>query len=563
MVGVVHARSGTRSNRGGFSPWEQWTPESTVCFHDRIAEGIKDKVLSADKIAAVVLRLLNRANEISLAILKEVRYADAPQMCDFNVASLIKVQQHISKARDLLKGRGVDDLPTGLGVGDVMLRMSSKITNDCYVAMTSLHMFYYDSHALLQNVNHAYVAQVLVLLTNTVDAIQQCNFSVYPHEYAASDHKDLESALRRADQALRIVVNALHSSVIPYDNERTVLVERSNLLINTSLLISTFRLLDMAARRAFSKHRTNHINMLHDVNTVQNCCACRVLMLREKIKRYVREARKKNNERAHQAFCNAAWAIDRTYDEIYAIASGTYSDVAGRMHYAAKMSLDIAECVTILSLLRVAYESTEGEDSNIAKVLEQQEDMACGALLNCIRLERTKESCVSGTKKLQEMLICLESVGNGLRAVDLSRLPYQQWSSTMLTRAVKCVDDALDACIATLKHAHTHDVAMRTRYKNMLAAYSDYMLRFSQETPAQMNTFVEYERRGGYCGDGRKTAGCIAFSHDAKKQMSFDACSIDYPNLFCFGRLLLVRCQLIWACITKFSPKLHSCSIWP
>ncbi|WP_271758209.1 hypothetical protein [Candidatus Anaplasma sp. TIGMIC] len=474
----------------GFSPWEQWTPESTVCFHDRIAEGIKDKVLSSDKIAAVVLRLLNRANEISLALLKEVRYADSPQMCDFNVESLITVQQHISKAIDLLKGRNVADLPPGLTASDIMLRGSSEITNECHVAMISLHMFYYDSYALLHGMNYAYVAQILVLLTNTVDAVQQCNFSVHPHEYAAPDQKELEGAQRRADQALRIVVNALHSSVIPYDDERMMLAEKLDLLTNASLLISTFKLLDMAARRAFSEHSVNDVNILRDVNTIRHCCAFRISILRKKINKYTEAA--SNSAREYQTFSSAVWALDRLYDEVYAMSSGTYSDVGRRIHYATKMSLDLTECVTILTLLCVAYERAGEGDSNIAKVLAQKKDIACGALLNCIRLGGTRSTCMSGTEKLQEVLVCLESIDNGLKAIDLGKLSHQQWASTMLIRAVQCVDDAFDTCVARLKRAQ-----LRACYDNTKAAPGN-MLYFTQEAPVQRGTFVEYgSRRGG------------------------------------------------------------------
>ncbi|WP_271758208.1 hypothetical protein [Candidatus Anaplasma sp. TIGMIC] len=507
----------------GFSPWEQWTPESTVCFHDRIAEGIKDKVLSSDKIAAVVLRLLNRANEISLALLKEVRYADTPQMCDLNIGSLITVQQGISRTIDLLKGRNVDDLPRVFTAGKIMLHRYSEITNECYVMVSTLNIFDYDTDLLLHHARSAFVAKILVLLTNVLDAIQQCNLAEHPLEHMPHSRKDLAGSLSRIDQALRIIVNSLNAAIVSGRETRRVSIEKSILLTNASILLSTLKLFDIASHRAFSRHTTCDINALRAIRTVQHCCVLRILSLRTRVKKYIKSS--KNITKIHQALRGAVWALDHLYDEVYTISGGTYSEMGKKMHYSTMMAYDITECVTVLTLLCTAYEREGERNLDVEKALNQEKDMAYSALLCCLHLKKrdTRNASILGADKLREALTYLESVCSRLR--DISQLPHRQWSRYMLIQAIKCADHALDTCISKLKSVEMRVEKMHADCKNLQKMPCN-MPHFPKAALSQKERPANYIRGGGYSDDSQTHSSALSPSSSLEDMIDHDMQSL-------------------------------------
>ncbi|MDB1135172.1 hypothetical protein PGW94_01040 [Candidatus Anaplasma sp. TIGMIC] len=443
----------------GFSPWEEWSLEEDVCFHERISKYLKDGSLSIDGVAAIVLQLLTKANNTALALLKEVRYVDSSWTHEVNAHALVTAQRRILEARNLLlKGRSdtvTARFPIEPPGGTRMLRLYRHIAYSCYAAAASLNTFYQRFEIWLHGNDKKYchVAQILVLLSNALDAMMQCHALVYPAEYTILDEKDLDSALNRANVALRITINALNAVSIPEEDAGMVLAEKSALLINTAVLVSTIKLLDMAARHAFATYKETRSHNPHNhIGVIKRCCILRVQILRAKSESYARIAQKNESTQQMMTCEIAIWALDHLHDEIDAISHGMYDSERRDLCYTTEISMDIAECVTALTLLRLAYSRAGREHSTLAKTLERYDVMTKDIRSRCGRLDPCEQDSVT---ELHDMLERLEFVRGELVAIDKSKLLHTPWSSRVLSQAIQALARAFNTCESALRRAES------------------------------------------------------------------------------------------------------------
>ncbi|WP_271757722.1 hypothetical protein [Candidatus Anaplasma sp. TIGMIC] len=452
-----HNSSTHNNDSSGFSPWVQWTSEMDVSFHDHVAQGIKEKVLSADNISTVSLRLLTKANETTLALLKEIRYVDATWVYEVNAQALVTAQCHILEVCNILKGvsgTAIDSEP----IGKRMLCAYPEITVLCYSAVTSLDSFYSKPDMWLRGDDEksAYVSRILAFLVGAIDAMQQYHMFVCPYAYRVSNGRELEGALCRARHALRTVTNAFNTASLP-KNEWVQQTGKNALLTNIYWLTAVFELLDVASHRTFSTAGMHNLTAYHNTGTISRCCRFRITLLRKKATRYM--AVTDSYDQQNLVCSTAIWALDRLNDEIDAIASGTYEYFGQALHYTTGINIGTTECLSILALMRLAYIREGERNSTAAKTIERDYKMLKDAKLLCARLKlRGSGSSVDADciEKLYDVLAYLESVRNDLMSLDGSRLLHAQWSSSMLKQAVKAIESAFDICEAKIKSAEAN-----------------------------------------------------------------------------------------------------------
>ncbi|MDB1135398.1 hypothetical protein PGW94_02210 [Candidatus Anaplasma sp. TIGMIC] len=451
----MHGHSGVRDCiDDGFAPWKGWSCNSEICFHDRIAAGIKTGTLTTNKIAAISLRLLTRANEISLALLKEIRYVDPPRACEVNAQALMTAQRHISATCNMLKGRQYRARVTLKQVGgSSMLYSYYDITFRCYATLLFLNSFYIDFSMWLYGNDNKYehITQLITLIVNTIDALQQCNLAAHPHEYMAPNSTELGWALRRAGQALRISMNSLQAVSIPKQYSACeVTASKIALLSNASMLVTTFKLLDIAARQAFATSMKHDVRVQYNhLRVIKNCCNVRALVLRSKANTFADLHYSDANLREVTACRMVEWALVVLCKEINSISCGMF-DATGRDYwcYGTELSLNVSECMSALTLLRLAYTKARMQHSPTAKTLEQIYEMVQAAKSLCYSFESCKDVQVT---ELHSVLAYLELVRNDLTSIDSSQLLHKQWSATLLKQSMQAADSAFDICESELK----------------------------------------------------------------------------------------------------------------
>ncbi|MDB1135175.1 hypothetical protein [Candidatus Anaplasma sp. TIGMIC] len=444
----MHEHGAHSGSSKSFSPWEQWTPETDIFFYDRVARGIKDKSLTIDRAAAIVLQLLTKSNEIALGLLQELEYVDSPWAFTINTQALVTAQQCISEACDFLtKTDGAES------IGSLMVRMHYSIVRKCSTAMLSLNTFYdrLDMWLCVRDEKCLHVTQMLMNITGAVGAMQLCHISTHPDEYVASNEKELEEYLERARQALRIATNALNAVRIPKIGDEKICAEKLALITNASILVVTLKLLEIAARRAFSKN-THSVNMLYVytcVKEMRHLCGLRITILRSKASEYLDIDRK-------TTLSTAVWALDRLDDAVDAISLGTYARTGKCLNYTEDLQADIAECMTILTLLRAAHRHNRKQNSDIAKALKENRRIVRNAGLLCTRIRYNYTNRLSdsrGARRLYDLLAYLEHVHKNLTSIDKRQLRYPLWSSSMLEQASAAIERACGICVAELKNA--------------------------------------------------------------------------------------------------------------
>ncbi|MDB1135176.1 hypothetical protein, partial [Candidatus Anaplasma sp. TIGMIC] len=416
----------------------------------RIARGIKENTLSTNKIASIVLKLLTKANEIALALLKEVRYVDSPWTHAVNVYALVSAQHNVSEACGLLKGCSTE-LP-GDTIGRRMLRTYDHTIGLCHVAMLMLSAFYSDSDMWLNGNDEksVYVAQILVVISNAVDAMQQCRANIYPDEFVTNGDDKLSDALGRGEKMLRIVIHSLNAVRIPKKDGRVMAAEKAVLLTNASLLISSFKLLNIAAHRSSAIKDEALPRVPHEsVRSIKFYCSFRTLILHAKCEGYMSET---TNKDASKIFSTIIWALDHLYDVIYQIFQGTYEDVGEDLHNASNISLNVMECATILTLLYMAYERNGEKNSTIKHMLHINVALAHVTAVEYVSPERSLDKAVLyAGEQLHNVMTNLASLHQGLECISRYKLLYPLWSAELLQQARQAVDTALTFCEAELK----------------------------------------------------------------------------------------------------------------
>ncbi|MDB1135394.1 hypothetical protein [Candidatus Anaplasma sp. TIGMIC] len=434
----------------GFAPWEQWSPEADVCFHDRIAKKIKNNTLSVDKIASIVLKLLTKANEIALALLKEVRYVDSPWASTVDTHALFSAQHHISDACSLLKVCSTE-FP-GETIGRRMLRTYDRITGICNVAMLLLSAFYSDFDMWLNGHDEKseHVAQMLVMISNAVDAMQQCRVNIYPDEFVTRGDGKLSDALGTGEKLIKIVIHSLNAVRIPEKDGRVMATEKNALLTNASLLISSFKLLNIAANRNPSVRDITLCRVRYEhVRAIRFYCYFRALVLRIKIQEYMTET---TNSFLFQILSTIEWALGRLDEVIYSISQKTYENVSEDLHNAYNISLNVTECATILTLLHMAYERAGKKNSTTSRMLRINVALAHTTSVVYVPLECISDEAVLYVEKqLHNVMKNLASIHQGLECISRYKLLYPLWSAELLQQARQAVDTALTVCEAELK----------------------------------------------------------------------------------------------------------------
>ncbi|MDB1135174.1 hypothetical protein PGW94_01050 [Candidatus Anaplasma sp. TIGMIC] len=455
----------------GFSPWESWSPDGDVCFHDRIAEGIKNKTLSTDNVADVVLQLLTRANEIALALLKEVQYADSTCVGEINTCALVMAQRHISKACDLMRGKSVSGVSLKAATrGDRLLHVHFDIIDECYAAMRLMNTFYRKLDMWIYECDEkcGHVVRMEMLLVNAIDAVQQCHFHAFSDEYVTHDDEALDKALGRAEHCIKIVANALNAVKIPVaqGTRRGGAVKPSALSSNCSLLISTFKLLSLGTRKAFPVGKARDIRVYDHMRSINYSCGFRSLILRTIADEFVIAMEKCKGSSQLLTWSTVIWALSQLSDNIDDISAGMYADVECGMHYATKISLDITECVTQLTLLVLAHETKGMQNSGTGKILEHSKEMSCGAALECGCLEGHEEHNLTDAsmKRLYNVLAYAEVARENLAAINRNELPNSEWSSSLLDQAIVALDRAVEACVSKLGVAEAQTRERRQLY---------------------------------------------------------------------------------------------------
>ncbi|MDB1135393.1 hypothetical protein [Candidatus Anaplasma sp. TIGMIC] len=446
----MHGHGAYIGNSRSFSPWEQWSPGMNICFHERVAAGIEDNTLSVDKIASVVLQLLTRSGEIASQLLRELQYVDSTSTYEVNVPALEAAQRRIFEACHLLKDEDTADSKT---IGARMLRRYISIIHRCYSAMLGLNTAYdsLDKWLYANDEKCLHITQMLILLVNAIDAMQQSLVLECTSEGIIHDARELAESLDRANQALRIVVNAFNAVSIPRAEREKIFTEKSVLVINASILTCTFKLLDMAARQAFSvnKYGKYRLGVYDRISDIRRCCSFRVAVLRMKALEYLNLTCKNSIQ---QNLYAAIWALDVLYDQVDMISRGTYAYSARNSRFATRVRADITECMTILALLQIAYK--KARSSAIAKIIGYSRKLTLNAQRLCSHLESYKAYgyvAEDDRRKLHDVLTCLENVVENLTSIDKSQLPHAQWSSTLMEQAVNVATRACDACASELK----------------------------------------------------------------------------------------------------------------